>query len=105
MSKAALQAMTGDIVNAFLGVGLADTGTYTAPAGSPITCRVIVDRAVAPFGDYGKVIGARIALTLLLEEIPAPVPGAIVAVDGDQFRLVQEAESDAAISKWAVEYV
>jgi len=95
--------MTSDIVDALLDAGMADNGTYTAPAGSPIACRVIVDKAVDAFGTVGKVTHGRVALTLLLAEIPSPARGAVVAVDGDTWRLVERIDGDAAVGKWLAE--
>lgn len=103
MSRAALQAMTSDIVDAFVDAGLADLGAYTAPGGIPVDCRIIVDRNTDIYGTLGKVTHGRVVLTLLLEEIPAPLKGAIVAVDGDIWRLVERVDGDAACAKWLAE--
>ena len=61
--------MTSEIVDAFVDAGLADLGAYTAPGGSSIDCRVIVDRSVNTLGDYAK--GERIGSPFVAFDITA----------------------------------
>jgi len=103
MSRAALQEMASDIVDAFVDADMADAGTYTAPGGSPVPCRVIISRARSPFGSYGSVARNQDTITLLLAEVPSPRRGAMVVADGQTFKLVQMVTENAAATTWDVE--
>jgi len=103
MSKAFLQEIASQTFDGLVASGVGDVGTYTAPGGSPVPCRVVIGRGIAPFGTFGTVPGNKTTLRLLLEEIPSPVRDAVIAADGETFTLVKEISNEhAALSTWEV---
>ena len=102
MSNSNLAILDAAIHGAMAGAGIADTGTYTPPAGTPVTCRVYVDRAVQQMGDYGPVAGPRTIVGLLRADVPAPHAGGIVAVGTEQWELESEIARDESVTRWVV---
>lgn len=102
MSRAVIQSIVSEMADAFVAAGLADDGIYTAPGGSPVNCRIFITRGRQPFGQFGKVVGNECTITLLLNEIPAPVRGATVVADGNTFTLAAFVNDDDAVSVWEV---
>lgn len=85
--------------------GFSDTGTYTAPAGSPLACSFLVDRNIVTIGDRGQVVGQHVQITLFISQIANPVRGAIVTVagTGETFALAEPQLSDESQSRWIVD--
>ena len=104
MSKTALQTITGEIVDAFISAGIADSGTYTAPGGSAIPCRVFINRDQDVFGEFGGAVRKATTIDLLLSEIPTPKREGIIVADGATFKLVRLAKpADESVATWEVE--
>lgn len=99
-----LQSIVSEMADAFVGVGLADAGTYQENyKGAPvIACRVFITRNVAPFGSFGSVNASQAEIGILLSEIPKPARGATINADGQIFTLVEMIRQDDAISTWSV---
>jgi hypothetical protein len=104
MQLAFRQQIASDMFDGLVDAGMADIGTYTAPTigAVPVSCRVVINRGQAPFGGFGTVMGDKTSLRILLQEIPAPLRGAVVAADGGSFTLVKELTNDGALSTWEV---
>lgn len=104
MSQAqAFRALDATLHAAFAGAGLADTGTYTPPAGSPVAVRGYLDEElVQAVGEFAESAGVRTVLTLLREDVPSPVVGAAVVMDGGTFVLEAPVAEDAGASRWVV---
>ncbi len=101
--SAALRALDASLVDAFAGAGLADAATYTAPAGLPVPCRVLVDDEAQFFGDgAGEVAGHRTLLSLFLAEVSTPVRGAVVVADGQTYTLASLETRDQSLERWVV---
>lgn len=98
--RAFLASLDADLHAAFAAAGMADTGTYTAPGGSPATVRVYVDGNIAEVGSYAPTFGYSASITLLRADVPDPVAGATVTVDGETYTLAQPLEADEGITKW-----
>lgn len=98
-----LRDMDDTLVAAFKGAGLADDAVYTPPAGAPVSCEVMVDEGIAEFGeDLATVVGRRTLVSLLLRQVPNPVRGATVVVDGTTYTLDIPESRDQSISRWVV---
>lgn len=77
-------------------------GTYTAPAGTPVACRVIVMRAVERFGAMAsEAVIAQDEISFLRDEIVAE-RGATVTADGTTWVVMQRMRDDGAIVRWSV---
>lgn len=99
----ALRDMDDALVAAFKGAGLADDAIYTPPGGDAVACEVMVDEGIAEFGeDLATVVGRRTLVSLLLRQIPNPVRGATVLVDGTTYTLDIPESRDQSISRWVV---
>jgi len=99
------QQIASDMFEGLVDAGMADNGTYTPPyppGGSPVPCRVVINRGQAPFGTFGTVMGEKTTIRLLLAEVPAPLRDATIVADGRTFSLVKELENDGALSTWSV---
>lgn len=96
--------IASDMFDGLVDAGIADIGSYTPPGIGqvPVSCRVVINRGQAPFGTFGTVMGDKTSLRILLEEIPAPLRGAVVVADGGTFTLVKELSNDGALSTWDV---
>jgi hypothetical protein len=96
--RAALQAMDAAIVGAFAAAGMADAATYTPPGGGvAVPCEVMVDRNL----EIGADVPTRgIVVAMQLAQVPAPARGGVVAVDGEQLRLVAKVEGDESLERW-----
>lgn len=102
--KAFLRDLDASIVGGLRDAGMADSGSYTPPAGATIEgVDVLVDRNVAFFGEDGATVaGYREVVTLFLDHVAAPVRGGTVVVDGDTFVLDALDAQDASMSRWVV---
>ncbi|KAA2285429.1 head-tail joining protein [Arenimonas fontis] len=99
----ALRDMDDTLLAAFKAAGLADDAVYTPPGGDPISCDVMVDEGIAEFGeDLATVVGRRTMVSLLLRQVPDPVRGATVLVDGTTYTLDIPESRDQSISRWVV---
>lgn len=90
--------------DAFADAGLADTGVYTAPAGSPVARRVYVNSGVQSLGEYGQVLSPRTVIGFLLAD-GAVVKDGKVVVAGKTYTLqaVDLAdENDGSLQWWVV---
>lgn len=88
----------------FAAAGLADTGAYTAPgtpAPSPVTVRVLVDRAAQQIGEFGTVSAGRVEVRYLLADV-APEANGKLLVDGDTYINMSEIDNDGSMSRWLV---
>lgn len=105
MSQAAfLRSLDADIMAAFGAAGMADTGTYTPPAGAAVAVDVYIDRtANFLLQDDADIVGNRIVVTLQLAQVPAPVRGASVVVGSETFRLDEVVQHDESIERWVVQ--
>jgi hypothetical protein len=101
----ALQMLDARILRVFAGAGINDTGTYTAPGGSPIPCRLLVDRNIIEQSDRGTITAHHVQITLFVADVGVPVARAIVTINGtgEIFRLESLQVSDESHSKWIVE--
>lgn len=99
-----LRELDSDIVAGLKGVGMADAAIYTPPGGGAgVPCNVLVDRAVAFYGEDGiSVAGFRNLVTLFLDDVAQPARGATVEVDGELFKLDQVDARDESMSRWVV---
>lgn len=101
----ALRNLDAGIAAAFRAAGLADGATYTAPAGAPIACTVLVDRDVELLGSDGADVAMRrTVVTLFLGEIAAPAAGAVVAADGSSYTLEAKLDGDQSRERWVVRH-
>lgn len=100
----ALRDMDDALMGAFKGAGMADDALYTAPGGgTPIPCEVLVDEGIAEYGeDLVTVVGRRTLVGLLLRQVPAPVRGATLLVDGVTYTLDVLESRDQSMSRWVV---
>jgi hypothetical protein len=102
MARAVIQSIVSEMIENFLGEGLADRGVYTPPGGSPVDCRIFIVRGRAPGGTFGSVAKSTNSIKILLSEIPQPVRDATVDADGSTFRLVKMIKETDALSEWEV---
>lgn len=86
---------------AFASAGMADTGTYTAPGSTAQPARVYVEKSLARLAEYGEAYAGAVLITLLRADVPAPVAGAVVHVDGSSYILRTPVDSDDGISMWS----
>ena len=100
--RAFLADLDADLHIALADAGMADTGTYTAPASGalPVSCRAYVDNNLARLGEYGETYGATAIITLLRADVAAPAAGGVVSVDGSSYTLRQPLDADDGISVW-----
>lgn len=122
----AMRDLDAYLVGGMLAQDLADQARYYTPAkvmilraianhdpSSPIpppaeppaqACEVMVDRAVADYGDDpGSVSVLRTRIHFLRVQVE-PEPGAWVEVDAETFELVQRASADESLSVWWVQH-
>lgn len=108
--QAFVSGLGADIHAAMLDAGMADEGVFTPKAvpGDPppvgVPCLLYVDRGVQIMGDYGRVIGRRTTVTLLVTGLPARESGATVTADGATFVLDVQTEQfgDDSLEQWVV---
>lgn len=91
---AAIEAEIARETHAAFGVD----GIYTAADGTPLPCRVVIDRNVEIFGEMGQVIDRRATVAFLSAEVPLPVRGATV-VAGATMRVDKIIEDDGVVVK------
>lgn len=98
------QQIASDMFDGLVDAGMADAGTYTPPGAgqTAVPCRVVINRGMAPQGNYGAVSADKTTLRLLVQEVPSAVRDAVVAADGDTFKLVKELSNDGAVAMWDV---
>lgn len=63
----------------------------TAPA---VSCRVIEDRNVDVYGEYGQVVARRTALSFIAAQVPAPARGAVVTAGTRSWVIDRVTEDD-----------
>lgn len=99
-----LRAMDAAIVGAMLDGGFADAAVYTPPGGgASIACSILVDRAVAFFGqDDAEVAGYRDTITCFAAEVPTPQRGGTFTVGPDVFTLDELDARDESMQRWVV---
>lgn len=103
MSNSALAGIDAALHLALADSGMADSGTYRAPpANVPVPVRVYVDRGTTTVGESAQLSAAQTTLSLLREDVAAPVPGALVEVGGELFELDVRLTQDEGISTWFV---
>lgn len=109
---ATTRQMDAELHAAMLDAGMADSGHYTAPgANFDVPVRIYIDRAAQVLGEFGQVVGRRIEIGLLLEDVPAPAKGGQVYVpaEGATYQLVSQPEGDntddGSLSRWVVRRV
>lgn len=104
---ATLRSMDSDILDAFEGAGMSDTGTYTPPATElvpepeSVAVRVMLDRSDQFAGEFAPTVGRRDVVTLLLAEVASPVKGGVVVVDGFTLKLESELDRDVSAVRWS----
>lgn len=99
---ATLQELDAALAAAFLAAGLADSATYTPPAGAAVACTVLIDRAAQFYDDAAGVAGNRIVITLYVAEVAVPVRTAAVVIGSETFKLDQLIDRDESMSRWVV---
>jgi hypothetical protein len=104
MQLAFRQQIASDMFDGLVDAGMADWGTYTPPGigPTPVPCRVVINRGQVPVGTFGTFPAGKTTIRLLVTEIAAPLRDAVVAADGDSFKLVKELLNDGALSTWDV---
>lgn len=99
--QSTLRALDASLHTAFARAGIAETGTYTPPAGSPVACRGYRDDVTLDqVGDLRPVVGTRIVATLLRDDVATPVKGATWLVDGVTLTLESKVAEDQGVSRW-----
>lgn len=99
----ALRALDADIMAGMQGAGFADAALYSTLVGPPVAVEVYVDRAAQFFGPDGmEVAGFRTTVTLFRAQVPRPVRGSTVVVDGETLTLDQIDLQDESMSRWVV---
>ena len=103
--RATLRALDADIMSAFRGAGMADTGTHRTVDGveTPDVTVTIDDVDVERYDGEGGVVvvGRRQELTLQRAEVDAPAEHDTVTLeDGDVYRLQQLVSRDASLTRW-----
>lgn len=93
-----------DVREDLIDAGLAESGTYTAPAGAPVACTVIVDYDIAKLGDIGAVNDRIAIVTLFKDQIERPVPRAVVVVGSMSYTLDSRSSEDDSRSVWIARY-
>ena len=104
MSQAAfLHDIDDRLMTAFHAAGMADDATYTAPAGSPVACRVYVDRDPATLEQMGvEIAGNRIVVGILRAEVDRPDVGGTLAIGSETFTLEARIHADESLTRWVV---
>lgn len=88
----------------FMDIGLADVGTYTAPAGAPVERRVYENPGAQILGEYGQLFSPRKVIGFLLADGPV-VKGAQVVVAGISYELQAidvSDQDDGSVQWWVV---
>lgn len=99
-----LREFDADAFATFLGAGMGDSATYTAPAGAPVACTVLVDRDVEDYGeDDAPVSLRRTRITFQRAEVE-PVGMGQVVIGAETFTLAKRARYDESISAWWVQH-
>lgn len=106
MSDATSIARDAELLDMMIEVGGMDAfrTTYTAPAGSSVTCRLFVDDVqLEGVGDRARTVASRREVQIALADVAAPVRGAVVVIDGANWRLSEKAAPDShGLSPWVV---
>jgi hypothetical protein len=100
---------TSDFFDALIDSNLADIGDYEDPRFpdlAPVSCRVLIRRAIASFGDFGRAPGQAIEVRLVNADVVGRRDGIVTvtsqAVGKEQFRLVERIADNGALSTWSV---
>lgn len=98
--------------DAFLDAGIADAGTYTAPAAvdpdapapDPVAVDVLVDRDLRDFEDAERFIpiGTPFVVVTFQRRQIEPVKGALLAIGDETFKLEKPIREDESMARWVV---
>src|SRR5690348_3148628 len=95
-----------DFFDALIGSDLVDSGTYKGPGKTDpvLPCRVLVKRAVNPFGGFGTVVGQDFEVRFPTADVVAVRDGTIAvtstALGTESFKLVELLADTGAVSTW-----
>jgi len=94
---------------AMLALGMADTGTYLGPDLGDVDVpdvRLFFDElSLDVMGQSSTGVATRRQIRLLREDVETPKAGAIVTIDGVEWKLSEKIEDDVAKSVWVVRRV
>lgn len=93
-----------DVRDDLLDAGLADSGTYTAPGGSPVPCVAIVDYDIAKLGDVAEMNDRIAIVTLFKDQVARPVQRGVVVVGAMSYALDRRNSEDDSRSVWIARY-
>lgn len=103
--------IVSDLFDGLVGSNVADSGLYTPPGGSPVPCRMKINRGAGAIGNFARAGGEKLSVLLVLGDLTtSPARAATVSVTSiaagtETFTLLQRISDDAAIAEWAVERV
>ena len=91
-------------LDAFFGQGEFDqAATYTAPSGSPVSCRVLLDEGVEVIDRRTQeVLDVSDVIYLRIDEVADPVRDATIVIGSDTYRVNQVTERDRNVVGVAV---
>lgn len=94
-----LRAMDGAIMGAFSAIGMADTGTYTAQGGSPVSVQCMVNRGTQFQGFEAQGRSDDVFVTMLRSEIgnTDPPRGSVIEVQGVLYKIDTVVNRDESI--------
>lgn len=102
-----IRETVSDFFDALIGSNLADSAMYTDPqkGSTPVSCRVLVRRAINPFGNFGNVLGQDIELRIPTADVPAArrdgtVQVTSAALGTETFKLVEKLNDTGALTTW-----
>ena len=88
-----LRALDALIMSKLAAAGMADSATYTAPLGSPVSCTVVVDRSVQSTGFDSQVDANTVLITAQLAEV-TPAKGGVFTVGAETFKVDKVQDRD-----------
>lgn len=100
--QAFLRDLDAQLMGAFHAAGMADSATYTPPAGGASTaCRVYVDRDPAVLDQMGvEIAGNRIVIGILRTEVNRPDVGGTLVIGSETFVLEARIHADESLTRW-----
>lgn len=99
--QAFLRDLDAQLMGAFHAAGMADSATYTPPAGAPVACRVYVDRNPATLDQMGvEIAGNRIVVGILRAEVNRPDVGGTLVIGSETFVLEARIHHDESLTRW-----